>query len=148
MIHIIANYFSKDTLRIVKDFVSTVYKVVEKDRYYTYLDAAIISKKINNILFNRPVSSEDNFDTVTYLDKNNTYQVDDLFLLLSQYVEQDIYKLTGVSYTEYKHMTPLEKNLFLEYVIHKNEIENIRYEELNKEENNNNNDNLFDYYGV
>jgi hypothetical protein len=117
------------------------------------LDAAIVNKKIYNILLGRPVSTEDNFDVVKYNEKNNTNYVDSLFTLMNQYVDLEIYKLTGVTYTEYKNMAPLEKNIFLEHINYKVAVSNYDYEkekeamELEENKANRSNESLFDFGG-
>ena len=92
-------------------------------------------------------------DVVTYTDKNNVNYVDSLFTLMEQYVDLEIHKLTGVTYTEYKNMTPLEKNIFLEHINYKVGVSNYDFEKekeaMDEEEKkaNNNNNSLFDMGG-
>ena len=102
------------------------------DHAYSYLDAVIVNKKICNLLLGRQISVEDNFDTVRYLSKNDPSMVDSLFTLMGQYLDLDIYKQTGISYTEFKQMTPLEKNVFLEFMTYKSEVENYDYQVAEK----------------
>lgn len=113
------------------------------------MDAVIVNKKITRILLGRTINRDDNFDTVTYDHKDNPLFVDSLFTLMEQYIDLEIHKLTGITYTEYKSMTPLEKNIFLEHVNYTVSVSNYDYMEEEKrqkdEENNSktNNDALF-----
>ena len=120
------------------------------------MDAVIVNKKIYNILLNRNVSNTNNLDVVTYEHRNNTNFVDSLFTLMEQYIDLEIHKLTGITYTEYKSMTPLEKNIFLEHINYKVSVSNYDYEKekeaMNEEEkkanSNNSNNSLFDVGGL
>jgi len=115
------------------------------------LDAVIVNKKITRILLGRNINRDDNFDTVAYEHKDNPLFVDSLFTLMEQYIDLEIHKLTGVSYSEYKSMTPLEKNIFLEHINYKTTVSNYDFTEEEKrqkeEENKTNNDALFGLKG-
>ena len=134
VINRIGRLLSKDTINIVRDFIKTIKSLVIKNNSYSYLDAVIINKKIYKVLMGEQISSTDNLDTVTYLDKNNTQLVDSLFTLIEQYMNLDIYKQTGLTYTEYKSMTPIEKNILLDFLTYKREVENYDYEAALKEQ--------------
>lgn len=135
IIHKVASFLSKDTERIIKEYVGLVQQLLIPNKRYSYLDAVVINKKITNILFGRNISKTDNLDTVRYEERNNPYYIDSIFTLMDQYIDLEIHKLTGITYTEYKHMTPLEKNLILEHIKYKTLVSNLEYEEASKEMN-------------
>ena len=127
IVSVVANLMSKDTTKLVKDFIAKVKSLTIPDHTYSYLDAVILNKKIYNLLIGRQISIDDNFDTITYSGKNDASIIDSVFTLIGQYVDLDIYKQTGVTYTEFKQMTVLEKNILLEHVNYKVAAEDYDY---------------------
>lgn len=96
-------------------YIKTVKKVLKNNGKNSYLNAVIINDKITNIIMGNPVS-EDNFDIVSFNNTKDLTLTESFFTLFEQYVRMGIYELTGVTYTEFKNMTVLESNIFLEYV--------------------------------
>jgi len=86
----------------------------------------------------QPVST-DNFDIVSFNDTKDLTLTESFFTLFEQYVRMGIHELTGVTYTEYKKMTVIEKDIFLEYVDFKLSITDIINEEVKDMENLNDN---------
>ena len=127
--------------------------LIIEDVSYSYLDAEILKRKIYRALVGEPLNSEDNFDIVNYSKTEDTKLVDSMFTLIEQYINLDIYKQTGISYTEYKNMTPLEKNIMLDFLTYKIEVEDFDYKESmksRKEEDNslNKSNNDYDLFAI
>lgn len=105
-------------------YIKTVKKVLKNNGKNSYLNAVIINDKITNIIMGNPVS-EDNFDIVSFNNTKDLTLTESFFMLFEQYVRMGIYELTGVTYTEFKNMTVLESNIFLEYVDFKLSVTDI-----------------------
>jgi len=136
-------------LEIISNYLSYVRKYLTAERTYSSLDAEILNRKITLMILGYKVDSSSNLDTVTYLKTDDIYYNRRMFELYDVYIRMDIYKLTGVTFTEFKNMTKKEQEIFLEYVGFKIDSENIAAEiveeTLDKQAKSNMNRKLFDY---
>ena len=103
-------------LQVISTYVKKAREVVTVGSKYSYIDADIINRKITRVLLGLSITSDTNFDTVTYDTKWNPNVTDSLFQLFELYTRTDIHKLAGITYTEFKNMSVLERDLLLEYV--------------------------------
>ena len=125
-------------------YVKTLKDVLKNNGKNSFLNAVIINDKVTNIIMGHPVTSE-NFDVVSFDKSKDLTLTDSFFTLFEQYVRMGIHELTGVTYTEFKKMTVIEKDIFLEYVDFKLSTTDLVNEEIKELENiNNSNNNPFD----
>ena len=123
-----------DSLSVIKNYVEKVIEVTPKNQQQlSYLDAEILNRKITNLLLNRYVSTDNNLDTVSYDVRNDTIVLDSIFDLFEQYIKLDIYKLTGITYTEFKKMSSTEKKVFMEYVDYKVSLINLETDDVSNQ---------------
>lgn len=131
-------------LEIFRNYLSHVKKMLPKKIHCSYLDAEILNKKITNVILGYKVSSIDNLDTVRYSKNFESFNIANTFELFENFIRLDIYKTTGISYTEFKSMTKKEQMLMLEYLDLKNDTDNVDATlieaEMESKNNNNNND--------
>lgn len=129
---------------VILNYLKKIASVTPTGAKFSYLGAVIFNKKVTRLLLGLEVSTENNFDVITYSDKTNINRTRSLFNLFENYIRMDIYKTTGVSYTEFKNMTTLERDLFIEYLGFKIDSGNIDFENsMSTLENDDINNNLF-----
>ncbi len=136
---------SQAPVDIIKSYLKQLTLVTpENAPKYSYIDATIINKKVSRLLLNLPVNSENNFDVITAGDSSDTFLTSTLFTLYEEFIRLDIFKITGISYSEYKQLTMIERELILLHVELKIDVNNIDSNEItNNLETNNGNDGLF-----
>lgn len=130
---------------VILNYLEKIASVTPTGATFSYLGAVIFNKKVTRLLLGLDVSTENNFDVITYNPKTNINRTRSLFNLFENYIRMDIYKTTGVSYTEFKNMTIIERDLFIEYLGFKIDSSNIDFNNSTAalNEANDNNDNLF-----
>jgi len=127
-------------LEVFRNYLSHVKKMLPKKIHCSYLDAEILNKKITNVILGYKVSNIDNLDTVKYSKNFESFNIANTFELFENFIRLDIYKTTGISYTEFMNMTRKEQMLMLEYLDLKNDTDNVDATLVEAEiENNNNN---------
>lgn len=114
-----------DLTTIVRRYIATLNKAIPDERSLNIWDAEVLRRKIALIQFDLPVSSNDNFDVVAYTPSKDTQLNSILFNHIDTYVNGDVYKKTGITYTEYGDMTSLEVGILLDYMSLKDDISEI-----------------------
>ena len=107
-------------------------KVIPKQRF-TAIQAEILYKKFYNYLIGNPVRTVDNLDTVQYTDNDNPLLISDPITFLEEYITMQVYKYSGITYSDYKEMTPYERYIALKYITIKRREEQVVSEIMEKE---------------
>lgn len=110
---------------VINKYLEKISELVKPNIKYSYLDADIINRKITNILLKLPVDSSDNFDTISYSERGNTNNTKRFIQFFELYINLEVYKHTGISYSEFKEMSILEMETCIEFVSYKTSILNI-----------------------
>ena len=72
-----------------------------------------------------PVTSVNNFDVVSYSTISDVTLTHRFFDLFETFVRMNINELTGMTYSEFKELTVLEQEMFINYVSFKIDTINI-----------------------
>ena len=115
----------KTPTEVIETYVEMASKVVIPHMRYSYVDADIINRKITRALLGLSLTKETNLDTITYDTRGDTTLTNSLFQLFELYIRTDIRKMTGITYTEFKELSMIEKELLLEYVGFKVDVTDI-----------------------
>ena len=91
----------------------------------TTLNADIVNRKLTRVLLNLPVNKHDNLDIISHTIESKRYLTNSSFNSLDAYVRKGVYELTGISYTEFKSMSMIEKRIFNIYLNHKVDISSL-----------------------
>jgi len=94
---------------------------------------------------NLPANGKDNFDVVEYSNKKNIYNTKTAIQFFEAYIGMDVFKHSGITYTEFKNMTMIEQEMCIIFISYKTDISNIDVTELTTPENNNHNNNQMLY---
>ena len=116
----------------IDDYVTTLYKVVTSVGKRTFLNADIINSKITNIILG--IRSKDStFDTIEFSNSTDTTLTNSLFELFEIYVRMNVYETTGITYTEFKNMSIIEKETLNNYLEFKLETLNLTADMVNED---------------
>lgn len=134
ILDIFSSLINKERTEVVNNYLSVASSLTVVSKELTYLDADIINKKITNRIYGLDIKNTDAFDTVTYNKQESAVINDNLFSLIGQYIQYNVYENTGIDYHSFKSMTVIEKDIMLRYLKHKNDVKDYLQEVQEEEE--------------
>ena len=128
----IRKFISRPLHKHIDYIITEMRKVIPKQRY-TAIQAEILYKKFYNYIIGNPIRTVDNLDTVQYTDNDNPLLISDPITFLEEYIGMQVYKYSGISYSDYKEMTPYERYVALKFIALKRKEEQVVSEVMEKE---------------
>ena len=80
---------------------------------YKYLEAEILKNKLFVFLVGGKINVDNNFDVTSYQEALDPNLIEESISLIETYIKRNVYKYSGISYTEFKNMTRLEQYILL-----------------------------------